>query len=95
MTLPHALTGLGAIAGDYDILLCDVWGVIHNGRESWPDACQALARFNREPGPNGPRHVVLISNSPRPAPGGMAASCRGPMRSAANRCRRATRGWNG
>lgn len=62
MTLPHALTGLGDIAGDYDILLCDVWGVIHNGRESWPDACEALARFNREAG-----HVVLISNSPRPS----------------------------
>ena len=62
MTLPHALSGLGEIAGDYDILLCDVWGVIHNGRESWPAACEALARFNRDHG-----HVVLISNSPRPS----------------------------
>ena len=67
MTLPHPLPHLAAVADAYDILLCDVWGVIHNGRESWPDACEALARFNREPGPNGPRHVVLISNSPRPA----------------------------
>jgi HAD superfamily hydrolase (TIGR01459 family) len=62
MTLPHALPHLGAVAGDYDILLCDVWGVIHNGRESWTGPCEALARFNREGG-----HVVLISNSPRPA----------------------------
>lgn len=62
MTLPHALPHLGEIAGDYDILLCDVWGVIHNGRESWPAACQALTRFNQRGG-----HVVLISNSPRPA----------------------------
>ena len=62
MTLPHALPGLGAVAGDYDILLCDVWGVIHNGRESWPDACAALTRFNQQGG-----HVVLISNSPRPS----------------------------
>ena len=67
MTLPHPLPHLAAVADAYDILLCDVWGVIHNGRESWPDACEALDRFNREPGPNGPRHVVLISNSPRPA----------------------------
>ncbi len=59
---PHALGGLGDIATDYDILLCDVWGVIHNGRESWPGACAALTRFNRDHG-----HVVLISNSPRPA----------------------------
>ena len=62
MTLPHALSGLSDIAADYDILLCDVWGVIHNGRESWPAACEALSRFNREQG-----HVVLISNSPRPS----------------------------
>ena len=62
MTLPHAPAGLSEIAADYDILLCDVWGVIHNGRESWPEACEALARFNREGG-----QVVLISNSPRPS----------------------------
>ena len=64
MTLPHVLSGLGEIAADYDILLCDVWGVIHNGRESWPEACAALTRFN-----DGGGHVILISNSPRPAPG--------------------------
>jgi HAD superfamily hydrolase (TIGR01459 family) len=64
MTQPHALTGLSAVASDYDILLCDIWGVIHNGRESWPDACDALTRFNSEGGT-----VVLISNSPRPTPG--------------------------
>ena len=62
MTTPHALNGLSDIAPDYDILLCDVWGVIHNGRESWPAACEALIQFNRDHG-----HVVLISNSPRPA----------------------------
>ncbi len=62
MTQPHALPGLSAVAADYDILLCDVWGVIHNGRESWPEACEALTRFNQQGG-----HVVLISNSPRPS----------------------------
>ncbi len=62
MTAPLALAGLADIANDYDILLCDVWGVIHNGRESWAEACEALSRFNRDHG-----HVVLISNSPRPA----------------------------
>ncbi|HUH24208.1 MAG TPA: HAD hydrolase-like protein [Brevundimonas sp.] len=67
MTLPHAPAGLGDVADHYDILLCDVWGVIHNGRESWDAACEALARFSREQGPNGQRHVVLISNSPRPS----------------------------
>jgi len=62
MKVPLALAGLADIANDYDILLCDVWGVIHNGRESWAEACEALSRFNRDHG-----HVVLISNSPRPA----------------------------
>jgi len=64
---PLALTGLSDIAADYDILLCDVWGVIHDGRKSWPEACAALTCFNRDFG-----HVVLISNSPRPAPGVIA-----------------------
>lgn len=63
MTLPHALPRLSAVAGDYDVLLCDVWGVIHNGRESFPEATGALARFQTERGP-----VVLISNAPRPHP---------------------------
>jgi HAD superfamily hydrolase (TIGR01459 family) len=58
---PQPLAGLSAIADRYDALLCDVWGVIHNGRESFPAACAALARFRRERGP-----VVLISNAPRP-----------------------------
>jgi HAD superfamily hydrolase (TIGR01459 family) len=61
MTAPTAIDGLAQIAPDYDVLLCDVWGVIHNGRESFPAACEALARFKAERGP-----VILISNAPRP-----------------------------
>ena len=59
---PRTISGLSEIARDYDVLLCDVWGVIHNGRESFPAACAALERFAAEQGP-----VILISNSPRPA----------------------------
>jgi HAD superfamily hydrolase (TIGR01459 family) len=62
MTTTKALTGLSDIAHDYDVLLCDVWGVIHNGRERFPEACAALQRFAAERGP-----VILISNSPRPS----------------------------
>jgi HAD superfamily hydrolase (TIGR01459 family) len=62
MTAPQAVTGLSQIADRYDVLLCDVWGVIHNGRERFPAACEALVRFNKERGP-----VILISNSPRPS----------------------------
>jgi HAD superfamily hydrolase (TIGR01459 family) len=60
MTAP--LSGLSAIADRYDAVLCDVWGVIHNGREAFPGPCDALVRFAAEQGP-----VVLISNAPRPA----------------------------
>ena len=60
--MTQIIHGLSAVADRYDVLLSDVWGVIHNGHESFPTACAALARWRRERGP-----VVLISNSPRPA----------------------------
>jgi HAD superfamily hydrolase (TIGR01459 family) len=62
MTDVQPIAGLGEIADGYDVLLCDVWGVIHNGRESFPEACAALQRFIVTRGP-----VVLISNAPRPS----------------------------
>ena len=62
MSAPQSLPGLSAIADRYDVILSDVWGVIHNGKESFPAARQALARFGAERGP-----VVLISNAPRPS----------------------------
>jgi len=61
MTSPKLVAGLAALADRYDVLLCDVWGVIHNGREAFPVACEALARFRAAGG-----EVVLISNAPRP-----------------------------
>jgi len=61
MTAPQPAAGLSQIAGAYDALLCDVWGVIHNGRDAFPAACEALSRFRAERGP-----VVLISNAARP-----------------------------
>lgn len=62
MSAPQSLPGLSAIADRYDVILSDVWGVIHNGKESFPAARQALARFGEARGP-----VVLISNAPRPS----------------------------
>ena len=63
MRLPALVSGLSQIASRYDAVLCDVWGVIHNGRESFPAACAALSRFQTETG----APVVLISNAPRPS----------------------------
>ena len=45
MTSPKLAAGLSALTDRYDVLLCDVWGVIHNGRDPFPAACEALAKF--------------------------------------------------
>ena len=63
MTSPSTISGLSAVAERYDAILCDVWGVIHNGRESFADALDALVQFHKTTG--GP--TVLLSNSPRPS----------------------------
>lgn len=55
---------LRELVGDVDVILSDIWGVVHNGLEAWPDACDALSRFRA-----GGGAVVLITNAPRPAPG--------------------------
>ncbi|HEX7758313.1 MAG TPA: TIGR01459 family HAD-type hydrolase [Caulobacteraceae bacterium] len=60
--MTQLIQGLSQLAGRYDVILSDVWGVIHNGRESFPAACAALARWRAETGP-----VVLVSNAPRPS----------------------------
>lgn len=62
MTEPRILQGLGEIAGDYDAILCDAWGVIHNGRELFPGVAEALTSFRRERGP-----VLVLTNAPRPS----------------------------
>jgi HAD superfamily hydrolase (TIGR01459 family) len=61
------LDRLADLAGRYDLLLCDVWGVIHNGRDAFPRPCAALAAWRDTVGP-----VVMISNAARPAPEVMA-----------------------
>jgi len=58
---PAILRGLSAIAPDYDALVCDVWGVLHNGQRARAPAVDALQRFRKHHGP-----VVLLSNAPRP-----------------------------
>jgi HAD superfamily hydrolase (TIGR01459 family) len=61
VTSVSLLSGLSEVADQYDAILCDVWGVIHNGREAFVDACEALREFRRTRGP-----VVLITNAPVP-----------------------------
>lgn len=62
MTRPDGpLTGLSAIAGNFDGILSDVWGVVHNGLEPHASAVDTLVRYRE----NGGR-VILITNAPRP-----------------------------
>ncbi|HWG06520.1 MAG TPA: TIGR01459 family HAD-type hydrolase [Beijerinckiaceae bacterium] len=57
------ISGLAALAPVYDVVLCDVWGVVHNGRQHFAPACAALSRFRA-----GGGTVILITNAPRPQP---------------------------
>ena len=56
------LSGLSEVAADYDAILCDVWGVIHNGRAAFEPACEALVNFRAQGG-----RVILITNAPVPS----------------------------
>ena len=45
-----------------DVILSDIWGVVHDGLKGFPDACAALLEFRQQGGT-----VILITNAPRPA----------------------------
>jgi HAD superfamily hydrolase (TIGR01459 family) len=53
---------LSDLADDYDAILCDVWGVIRDGRSIIPEALDALVKYREQGGT-----AVLLSNSPRRA----------------------------
>jgi HAD superfamily hydrolase (TIGR01459 family) len=57
------LDRFSTVAPRYDVVLCDIWGVVHNGIAVHAQACDALTRFRAAGGT-----VVLITNAPRPAP---------------------------
>ncbi|PWB79559.1 MAG: TIGR01459 family HAD-type hydrolase [Methylocystaceae bacterium] len=56
------VSGLSALAGRYDAILCDVWGVLIDGRAHFPAAAAALETFRR-----GGGKVVLVTNASRPS----------------------------
>jgi HAD superfamily hydrolase (TIGR01459 family) len=59
---PRLLTHFADIAPRYDALICDIWGVLHNGATAFSAACDALKHFRDRHG-----RVVLLTNAPRPA----------------------------
>lgn len=56
------LDNFAPLAGEYDALLCDAWGVIHNGVELVPGIAEALSNFRSMRGP-----VIILTNAPRPS----------------------------
>lgn len=58
---PSDPSGLGALLAPYEALVCDIWGVVHNGVAPYQGAAEALRRARAEG-----RRVLLVSNAPRP-----------------------------
>jgi HAD superfamily hydrolase (TIGR01459 family) len=62
MTALRFVEGLHDLVADKNVVLSDIWGVVHNGLEAFPEACEALHTFRKQGGT-----VILITNAPRPA----------------------------
>jgi HAD superfamily hydrolase (TIGR01459 family) len=62
MTSLHFVERLRDLVDGVEVVLSDIWGVVHNGLESFPEACEALHTFRQQGGT-----VILITNAPRPA----------------------------
>ncbi len=60
--MPRLIAGLAEVADRYDVVLSDVWGVVHNGASAFAGASDALRRFRAKGGA-----VVLITNAPAPS----------------------------
>jgi ribonucleotide monophosphatase NagD (HAD superfamily) len=59
--VPEIIANAGRLMRRYDVVFCDVWGVIHDGHSAYAIAGEALARFR-----DGGGTVVLVSNAPFP-----------------------------
>jgi len=51
---------LDEISAPYDVLLCDLWGCVHDGVRPYPAAVAALQAFRATGG-----KVILVTNAPR------------------------------
>lgn len=60
---PAALIGLSRLAEAYAVILCDVFGVLHDATRVFPAATGALAAFRARGGT-----VILVSNAAEPGP---------------------------
>ncbi|MDX2158955.1 MAG: TIGR01459 family HAD-type hydrolase [Hyphomicrobiaceae bacterium] len=59
---PEIIENCTALLEQYDVLFCDVWGVVHDGKRAFEGANEALSTFRGRGGT-----VVLVSNAPTPS----------------------------
>ncbi len=59
---PEIVDSCAALLERYDVLFCDIWGVLHDGTRAFAEANLALRTFRERGGT-----VVLVSNAPTPA----------------------------
>ncbi len=59
--MTEVLKAAAPLIARYDLLLCDIWGVVHNGQTAYAEAVSALEQA-RAAG----KTVIMISNAPRP-----------------------------
>src|SRR5262245_62631441 len=50
------------VIGGVEVVLSDIWGVVHNGLESFPEACAPLHPYRQQGGV-----VILTTTPPRPS----------------------------
>ena len=56
------MSKLDGLDPEYRVILCDIWGVIHDGGQIFPGAIDRLSQWKAEG-----RFTVLITNAPRPS----------------------------
>lgn len=61
--MTRIISRLSEISAAYDVLFCDLWGCLHDGKRVFPAAAQALVDYRAAGGT-----VILVTNSPRPRP---------------------------
>jgi HAD superfamily hydrolase (TIGR01459 family) len=61
MPIP-VIRGMAAIAADYDALILDLWGVVHDGMAPFAGVIDCLARLRE-----ADKRVIILSNAPRRA----------------------------
>jgi HAD superfamily hydrolase (TIGR01459 family) len=58
----RSMSDLARLSAPYSTILCDIWGVVHDGARLLPGAAARLAGWKRQG-----KTIILVTNAPRPA----------------------------